>query len=66
MKIDKDADDLRRAGWSMGDTQLDDGTWFVNGTNGENVTEARAATHAKAWREATEQARMLGMLWARE
>ena len=50
----------------MGDTQLDDGLWFVCGTNGENVIEAKVATQTEAWRQATEQAMMLGMLWARE
>jgi hypothetical protein len=59
--VDECADRLRRAGRSMGDTQLDDGTWFVSGSNGENVIEARAATQSEAWREAAEQASTLGM-----
>lgn len=56
---------MHRAGWSTGELQLSDGTWFVSGTNGKNVIDARAATQTEAWRQAA-QAKLMGMLSARE
>jgi hypothetical protein len=52
-------DELRRAGWSLGDARFGD-TWTVSGTNGENVILAHGPTIEEAWRRAAEQARSFG------
>jgi hypothetical protein len=60
--VDYYADRLRRAGWSTGDACLDDGTWLVTGTNGENAIRARAGSQIDAWQNAAGQARLMGIL----
>jgi hypothetical protein len=60
-KIDECLDRLRRAGWSVGHAAFC-ATWQVDGTNGENVLIACAATLEVAYRLACVQARALGML----
>jgi hypothetical protein len=52
---------LHRAGWSVGEIARS-AIWLVNGTNGENVLEARGGTQVQAWSQACEQARAGGML----
>jgi hypothetical protein len=52
-------DELRRAGWSLGDAKFGD-TWTVSGTNGENVILAHSKSIEEAWRRAAEQARSFG------
>jgi hypothetical protein len=58
--------ELRRAGWSVGDTAFTTGSgglvWVVSGHNGENLIRAEGPTSAAAWRSACDQARSLGML----
>jgi hypothetical protein len=62
-------DELRLAGWSVGDAAFTggDGTllWVVTGSNGENLIRAEGATRAAAWLAAREHARALGMLGGR-
>jgi hypothetical protein len=53
---------LQRAGWSVGEARLADGTWVVTGGNGENRIDARARSQAEAWWVACEQAAAAGML----
>jgi hypothetical protein len=58
-------DALHHAGWCTGERAI--ATWagvryFVDGTNGETVTRAKAATSADAWLQAVAQTRALGML----
>jgi hypothetical protein len=53
---------LQRAGWSVGEVRLADGTWLVTGGNGENRLKARAQSQAEAWWRACEQAAVVGML----
>jgi hypothetical protein len=56
---------LHRAGWSVGDAQLDGPggrRWVVGGTNGEKAIRAEGRSEAEAWRAAVEQARAVGML----
>jgi hypothetical protein len=61
-------DELRRAGWSVGDAAFtgEGGlVWVVTGSNGENLIRAEGATRADAWLAACEQAMSLGMLGRR-
>ena len=53
---------LQRAGWSVGEVRLADGTWVVTGSNGENRVEGRARSQAEGWWIACEQAAAVGML----
>jgi hypothetical protein len=53
---------LQRAGWSVGEVRLADGTWVVTGSNGENRLGARGVTQAEAWHRACGQAAAVGML----
>jgi hypothetical protein len=58
-------DQLRRAGWSVGDAAFTGGeglVWVVTGSNGENLIRAEGPTRAAAWIAACGQARALGML----
>jgi hypothetical protein len=54
---------LTRAGWSVGHAAFGS-TWQVDGTNGENVLLANAATLEEAYRLACVQDRAVGMLAA--
>jgi hypothetical protein len=58
--IDESLDRLHRGGWGVGHTAFG-ATWQVDGTNGENVLLACAATLEEAYRRACVQARALGM-----
>jgi hypothetical protein len=58
---DESLDRLRRAGWSLGHTATA-GLWQVDGTNGENVLIATAATLEGVYRLACVQAHAVGML----
>jgi hypothetical protein len=55
---------LQRAGWSVGEVRLADGTWLAGGSNGENRIDARARSQAEAWWVGCEQAAAVGMLGA--
>jgi hypothetical protein len=59
-------DRLPRSGWSIGDAAFRFASgrlvWLVSGTNGENQIRAEGTTSAKAWLQAVEQPRTLGML----
>ena len=59
--IDECLDRLHRAGWGVGHAAFG-ATWQVDGTNGENVLIACAATLEEAYRLACAQARAVGML----
>jgi hypothetical protein len=59
--IDESLDRLHRAGWGVGHAAFG-ATWQVDGTNGENVLFACAATLDDAYRPACVQARAVGML----
>ena len=59
--IDDCLDRLKRAGWGVGHAAFG-ATWQVDGTNGETVLLASAATLEEAYRLACVQARALGML----
>jgi hypothetical protein len=54
-------DRLKRAGWSVNHAAFGS-TQQVDGTNGENVLLAHAATLEEAYRLACVQARAVGML----
>jgi hypothetical protein len=56
---------MHRARWSTGERSIATAAgvrYRVDGTNGENVIRAVAATSADAWPQAVAQARALGML----
>jgi hypothetical protein len=58
-------DRLKRAGWSIGDAEVDGPgarCWMVSGVNGENLIRAEGRTEAEAWGRAVDQAREVGML----
>ena len=59
--IDESLDRLHRAGWSVGHAAFGS-TWQVDGTNGENVLIACAATLEEAYRLACVRARAVGMM----
>ena len=61
--VDESSAKLHVAGWSVGETcfMADAGMlWQVDGTNGGNRLLARAATQARAWRLAAQQAANIG------
>ena len=59
--IDECLDRLHRAGWGVCHAAFG-ATWQVDGTNGEDVLHAHAATLEEAYRRACIQAREVGML----
>ena len=54
-QIDRAADALHAAGWSIGDVG-GPGGWIVHGSRGDERIEAVGATQAEAWQAAAEQA----------
>jgi hypothetical protein len=62
-------DQLRRAGWSVGDAAFTGKggalVWGVTGSNGENLIRAEGPTRAAAWLAARIQVGALGMLGPR-
>jgi hypothetical protein len=62
-------DELRRAGWSVGDSAFTGErgalSWVVTGSNGENLIRASGPTRAVAWLAACGQVRAMGMLGRR-
>jgi hypothetical protein len=65
MTADDCFETLHRAGWSLGEVQvqLPDGrqVWFVDGTRGENVIRSQHPDRAGAWHDAVAQARTMGL-----
>ena len=58
--IDESLDRLQHAGWSVGHAAFG-ATWQVDGTSGENVRIACAATLEEAYRLACVQAQAVGV-----
>ncbi|MFO0814530.1 MAG: hypothetical protein U0796_15020 [Gemmatales bacterium] len=60
--IDEYMDELAGLGWSVGDTAANDGQWIVCGTKSRKEICSSDTNRTEAWRKATEQARVVGMV----